>query len=656
VLTLCYAFAIWSMRNLIRVQESLVLALEAGRAGTTDQDLENERWHWSAETYRIFGLDPKCHVAGFDTWKSVLHPDDRRRVLAAREALLAARARSVDMEYRVLRPGGEVVWVQLVGRIYYAADGKPQRFTGLYIDVTARKTFEEELRVSREHMKMALAAANAGAWEWRLPDNKIIWSDEVYRQRGLDPAATGKPTKELWLSTVHPEDRAAFLNEIEAVLAKRRETLGIEIRVQLPDKSIRWINRSGRVFYDAHGQPERMVGISLDVTARKEAEAGLRTEKEEAERASLAKSKFLAAASHDLRQPVQSMILFAHVLDAQLREHPASQVVKKLMAAQDSLKTLLDSLLDLTKLDAGLVTPHMQSVSASTLLEQLATAYQMRAAEKGLKFRVRICDAWVRTDPTLFARILSNLLDNALKYTPQGGVLLTCRPVDGDVRFDVVDTGVGIAREHIGEVFREFVQVGESGREQKQGMGLGLATVKRLAELLGHRLKVHSRPGRGSCFSVIAAADSPSPRVSRVHAKRPASGGHKRILVVDDEQAILDGMEVMLQQWGYEPITANTLDGAMNKVARAGAPDALVVDFRLGAGVTGVDVVRAVRDAIGRKVPTILLTGDTALDMNGDFMVLYKPVSPEQLNRTLAEVCNGVPASDGAVENPCATD
>jgi PAS domain S-box-containing protein len=335
-------------------------------------------------------------------------------------------------------------------------------------------------------------------------------------------------------------------------------------------------------------QPSIRGGISVqirDISARKLAGEMLSAAKQEAERANLAKSKFLAAASHDLRQPVQAMILFAHALAKKLKGHAALPVLEKMMKAQDAFKELLDSVLDLSKLDAGLVTPDQQPVDSSDLLDELAASYRMRAREKGLKFKVRRCDAWLWADRTLLARILGNLLDNAIKYTPKGGILLSGTRSGDRLRFDVADTGIGFVREHQEEIFREFVQLGEVGREQRQGMGLGLATVKRLCDLLDYDMKVWSRPGWGSKFSVFVPLAVPAAGVLATESAKVTEAG-KRLLVIDDDTAILESIKILTEEWGYEVVTATSFAQALDQVDRCGPPDVIVADFRLGGGVT----------------------------------------------------------------------
>lgn len=395
-------------------------------------------------------------------------------------------------------------------------------------------------------------------------------------------------------------------------------------------------------WFDASFTPlgdDRVAILFSDVTNRYRRERELQEARAKAEAANISKSKFLAAASHDLRQPVQSLMLFSQALTAKLAGHPAEGLVAKMSSALDTFKDLLDSLLDLSKLDAGLVVPEVKPCSMALILRELADAYQPRMEAKGLRFKERLGNEWAMVDATLFKRIVSNLLDNALKYTRCGGVLLACRRIDARVRIDVVDTGVGIHTQHLGDIFDEFVQIGEVGREQKQGMGLGLATVKRLATLLGHDLSVRSRPGFGSCFTIfvpmasataIAEEPSPCPDV----ADKPC-----RVLVVDDDWIIVEGMKALLETAGYEVVTATKADEAFALLYGDNPPDGIVADYRLGGSVTGISLIEDARRQTGLRLPAIVITGDTCVRSRSDLMVLHKPVAPDLLKKTLVDIC-----------------
>lgn len=245
-----------------------------------------------------------------------------------------------------------------------------------------------------------------------------------------------------------------------------------------------------------------MVSERLKRLALAKANADLAAARREAEAANRAKSRFLAAASHDIRQPVQSLVLLVAALARQLDGHPSQPLLRHLDTSLEALRMLLSSLLDVSKLDAGVIEPEIRRIDLRPLLEGLADEYRLRAEDKGLRLTVTTCEVEVATDPTLLERILRNLLENALRYTPDGEVGLICHVQGKTARVEIRDTGIGIPPEHLNRVFEEFHQVGNSERDRSQGLGLGLAIVRRLAEMLGHRIEVTSSLGKGSCFTV----------------------------------------------------------------------------------------------------------------------------------------------------------
>jgi signal transduction histidine kinase len=315
-----------------------------------------------------------------------------------------------------------------------------------------------------------------------------------------------------WLEKYIPRNEQPRCLQAIHDAIRTKSIFELEHRVRRADGTLGWTHSRAVPILDDNGEITEWFGAASDITARKQAEEALAEAKKEAERANLAKSRLLTAASHDLRQPLQSMALVTNALVARLKDHPASAIVDRLMEAQKAFEHLVDNLLDLSKLNAGRVTPEFRPVSSSEIVNGLAADYQIRASEKGLKFKSSVCEAELLTDPILLIRILSNLLDNAIKYTPAGGIRLSCSRASEKVRFDVVDTGLGIAPEHKEAIFLEFVQLGDVSGEQKQGLGIGLATVKTLCDLLGCETRLWSRPGTGSRFSVFVPVSFPPPR------------------------------------------------------------------------------------------------------------------------------------------------
>lgn len=367
--------------------------------------------------------------------------------------------------------------------------------------------------------------------------------------------------------------------------------------------------------------------------------------RQEAEASNRAKSQFLAAASHDLRQPLHALGLFVAALNEKVRSREVRDLVQHINASVESLEALFNELLDISRLDAGVIRPNPTAFPIQTLLGRLGADYEALAAEKELGLMVFPCDAVVVSDPSLLERILRNLLSNAVRYTHQGRISVECRRRGDTLRIDVWDTGIGIPADQHQRIFEEFYQVGNPERDRRRGLGLGLAIVRRLAQLLGHRLDMSSTVGGGSVFSVEiplgqdVCAESPA---ACAQALSPASLAGRCIVVVDDERAVREGMESLLRGWGCRVITAGSAAEALQQLdAASGAPDLVIADYRLRDGENGIDAIRCLQTALGSSVPAILITGDTAPSRLNEaaasgYPLLHKPVRPAKLRALIS--------------------
>lgn len=378
----------------------------------------------------------------------------------------------------------------------------------------------------------------------------------------------------------------------------------------------------------------------------------LSQQRDEAERANIAKSKFLAAASHDLRQPLHALALFTTALDERIGDHEVRKIVGNINDSVRALENLFNALLDISRLDAGVLQPNRCHFSVQELCQRLIGEYRPEAEGKGIELECRRCDLVVHSDPALLERILRNLISNAIRYTPAGAVHVACVPFEQELRIDVLDTGIGIPLDQQGEIFKEFYQLDNPERDRKKGLGLGLAIVDRLSVLLEHPVEVQSTPGQGSRFSVWVPRGDPERVVADVTPPvvgRPLAGLH--VIVVDDEIAAREGMATVLEGWGCAVTLAGSEDEAM-AAARAAttAPDAIIADYRLRDERTGVQAIERLQREFGRRIPALIVTGDTAPERlleakASGHQLVHKPIQPAMLRAFLNKVCLGKPTS-----------
>lgn len=377
------------------------------------------------------------------------------------------------------------------------------------------------------------------------------------------------------------------------------------------------------------------------------ATAGLLEQKRQAEEAAQAKARFLAAASHDLRQPVHAMSLLVSALKEKTLAADARRLVTHIDSSTSALEALFSALLDLSRLDAGVVEAHPRCIALSDALERIQSQFAPLAESKGLRMRVAATRRHVQADPMLLERILSNLVSNAIRYTDSGGVLVGVRQTQhpDSLRLEVWDTGRGIPAELQDKIFEEYFQVDNPERDRGKGLGLGLAIVSRLARLLGApRVGVRSQPGHGSCFSLKLPQCHPEAAAPAVDETPVGMPRQALIAVIDDDTTILMAMAELLSAWGLEYAAAANAETLIADLHTARLqPDVILSDYRLRGGHTGIEAIAAVRAAFGASIPAALLTGDTgpeamqAISASG-LPLLHKPLKPAKLRALISHL------------------
>jgi signal transduction histidine kinase len=366
----------------------------------------------------------------------------------------------------------------------------------------------------------------------------------------------------------------------------------------------------------------------------------------ELELANLAKSRFIAVASHDLRQPLHALGLFV----GQLREHVPSnagrQLVERIDGSVVNMNELFAALLDISRLDAGVLVADVTEFPLQQLLTRMDATFAAAARAKGLSLRVVSSSRWVRSDSILLERILQNLVSNAVRFAATGGIVVGCRRRGGELRLDVCDSGPGIPKDRQRDMFGEFTQLDGPHRDRQRGLGLGLAIVDRLCRLLGHRVELTSTPGKGSRFSILVPlaprrAEIAPPSLPEASLNLPVG---KLALIIDDDAMNLESLRGLLASWSCRVTTATTCDEALAGLAADHrVPDIIICDYHLAGGTSGHEVIARLRDRFGQSVPAFLMSGDTSPERlrearAGGFQLLHKPVPPMKLRLMLNQL------------------
>ena len=582
------------------------IQMVADAAGVGVWTIENpgqgaaERVEWNAQMFHIYGLPQDAAAPPVSEWMGArVHEADRRRVADNRRRARRSGSKDFETEFRIVRPDGTLRWV--VCRSHREGVEGHERIHGIHLDLTQQRMLGETLSLQEHRLKLATQIAGVGIWDRDMVTGAIVWEEQMYRLRGLQPDDPRSP-REIDEGIVARQALHERWQRIERHLVDS-EPYEYEFEVRWPDGSMHWLVSTGRAVRDASGQAVRMVGLNWDITQRKRAEAALR-DAEAADRASRAKSEFLARMSHELRTPLNAMLGFA-----QLLEHDGGarldglqrQRLSRIRSAGTHLLSLIDEVLDLSAVEAGSLPVALQPIALDEAIDEVRQWLAPMAADNGLSLQIAASGGWVRADARRLRQVLANLMSNAIKYNRPGGqVHLAARRlvVDGAPGWElgVRDTGRGLSAEQQAHLYEPFNRLGAE-REGIEGRGIGLMTVHHLVRLMGGRLQLHSRPGEGSEFRVwlpLAEAPAAAPAPAEEGAAAVATAHALSVLYVEDNAVnVLVMRELVALRPSFTLQVATDGHGGI-EAALQHRPDLVLVDMQL-PDMDGYELLRRLR-------------------------------------------------------------
>lgn len=572
-----------------------------------------------------------CAISGHDRAdqeKWTLHADD-----------LASQRSFRDFSYAMKCPNGGWRQIKVSGKPVFDTDGSFLGYRGTGSDITAETQARSRLMAANEIMPGAFAL-----WD---DENRLVMCNRKYYQfyRNINdrirPGVTFEELARLMEERNGIKDAPGYANRRREF---RKNPMGVFMEAL---SNGRYLQVSEASTLDGG-----TVSLVVDITDRIESERRLELARLGSENANKAKSKFLAAASHDLRQPLHAIGMFLSALEDRRRKDTAEEaegdlrIINNISDSLEALRSLLNALLDISKLDAGVMKAEPCTIQLRPLFERLVKQYEARASEKGLKLKYFCPNLAVHSDPVLLERVLSNLISNAVRYTSEGGVLIGARRRGNVVRVQVTDTGVGIPQDRIKDIFVEFQQLENPARDRRRGLGLGLAIVDRVLALLDHEIEVSSVLDKGSTFALSLPSDQveEEDRVEKPLEVALTGGEVPLVMVIDDEPDILEGMEQLILGWKYNVIAVRSSSGALEALKETTqVPSLILADYRLNEDLTGADCIRLIQKTLGQEIPAAIITGDTAPDRIQEakasgFILLHKPLRPAKLRQLIRSV------------------
>ncbi len=605
-------------------REQLALVNQSAQAGVWDIEWPQGTAYFSPRHYEMLGYAQTDDVGLPGARSELVHPDDRAAVELAREAHFNGSQPYFDCEYRLKKADGSYLWVNGRGLASLDGAGNPVRFTGSIIDITQRRLAQSEIEHQREQLELVIQSVQAGVWDENLQDDSVYYSAryrEILDFDGEDDlgAYARDPAR------FHPEDRAIVSDARERSIHDATP-MDLEFRLRRRDGGYVWVNARAKASYGAAGRPVRFTGAIIDITERKGAEFALRDANLRVLEAAQVKSTFLATMSHEIRTPLNGVIGSAGLLQDTRLDAEQQDYVETIRLSGVQLLTLIDDILDYSKIDSGRMELEDEPFDIAIVIEDAFELIAERARAKRIELLYDVAPAVPRRvygDITRVRQVLINLVGNAVKFTETGDIYVNCGVAAGNpaeegaftLRFVVRDTGIGIPAEKLGRLFTAFSQVDASTTRKYGGTGLGLAISQRLVGLMGGEIKVESEPGRGSQFTfTIGTRRAPEDQTQNRRMGEIGSIAGKRLLIVDDYASNRRILAAQCAGWGLFTVETASVKEALEALEAAHAAetpfDAVISDM-LMPEQDGLDLARAVAEHRKRarvRLPVLILS------------------------------------------------
>ena len=649
----------------------LEVALTGGEVGIWKQDLITNRITWSPETEKMWGFKPGEFDGTSETFFEHVHPDERRGLRQAIQRAITGKT-SFAREFKILWKDGSIHWIRARAKCETDDQGNPLKLIGASVDITRLNHTQAELKKQHDELNSLMSIlrdseeiTQSGTWSLTLGNMTGLWSHGMYRIFGLVDSDPPPPVDEFLKKFVHPDD-LPVVNQMFSKVEDGGETWEIKHRIIRVDGSVRCVRSAGKVLRDRPGATARMIGVTVDITEQEkltsdyqelladlEQKVELRTH--ELQITTEAKTHFLAKMSHEIRNPLNSVTILSNLLSQQgLKESDRINFVKRINTAIKTVTEILDEVLDYSRMDAGQIVLNQESFDLNSLLSDLRSLFDQSAEDKGLEFKIlqNHSDLEVVGDEKRLRQILINLIGNAIKFTDSGHVTVTTEslfhaPDHIVIRFNIVDTGIGIETGSLATIFNPFTQADHGVTRRYGGSGLGLTITKSLVELMGGRIEVQSTPGLGSRFSffVRLKINKGAFGSKKSHSNRTLAGCP--ILIVDDDASNLDSMRTLLTSFGAVVQTEESGQAAIDFLSDHENPcNAVLMDIQM-PGMDGITATKVIRNKLHRDaMPIIAITGGLMPEQQKEALeagitaLIRKPVLGEEVIRRLLSHCS----------------